>query len=262
MDAKERQGTYPRFGYNSIFDGVALAYSFKDFLPKEHKLDIRALYTPYQNVNYGDRTKKRQDTYYGETYIAESNTPMYTLQLDYMTESIPFMKNFNFTFFYYYYPDFYEFDVDADYAALYTSSAYFFYVGLEGIANTGLNLSYSLLKAKSYANESNQGYNTIYDSKGHLINLNYQFQNKMVFGVDYIVTDKDFYMDNFTYITLVDFHGNANALGSHVFFSLPLWKNTRLRSGYYKLKLRPTAFTELENQTRVDSLYTQLQMDF
>jgi len=265
LDALERQGTYPRFAYNAIYDGAAISYDFKNFLPKNHSLRARAFYTPFINVSETKKTQDREEN----GLKAKALTPQYTVQIDYETQAFKgFANNILLTYFYYYYDNFFQWTPDNsletngtlyDYKAL----VHMGYLGFEGLFGTGLNISWSHLYAEG-KNTVMDGTdeNTAFSSNANLVNVNYKTTKNVVIGTEYIKTDDGFYLDEWTYVTLSDFYKAPNNEGFHYFVSFPVWENTRMRIGYFDYKKKESKLWMDEDNRNVKSLYSQLRVNF
>lgn len=97
--------------------------------------------------------------------------------------------------------------------------------------------------------------------RGQLFNLNYAFENTHSLGIEYIVTNTFYYLDEWTYYSIADFYKTGKMHGYHLFWSLPIYDNLRLRLGSYLYKAaRDTAWGL--PQREVTSHYAMLKLSF
>lgn len=268
IDGFPRQGTYPRFSFNAIFDGLALVYDFSGYLPKDHNLTVRAFYTPYMNVSPIDRTKQIEDS----GGKVESNTPMYSILTEYTLSDTPAFGKLNLAHMFNDYRNFYwdGFNNPNTHPVTPPNNPYYeggfnmLYAGLEDIGRFGLNVSASGLfywsKLLDTPGASNQ-YSTAY-----LFNVNQNIGDKLVIGAEYIKTDENYYIDEWTYLNIIPFYKMANSKGYHGFVAYKLAQNLSTRVGYYNLKLDPCSPTStnptLDKEVNSDAYYVNLRLDF
>ncbi len=268
MDGLSRQGTYPRLAFNAIFDGIALVYDFSDLLPKDHNLSVRAFYTPYMNVSAIDRTRQLTDS--GNK--VDSNTPMYSLLTEYSVSNLSWASKINFTHMLNDYRSFYwdGFNNPNDHTILNPNNPHYEggfnmgYVGIEDIAHAGLNVSASGLfywsKNLDVVGATNQ-YSTAY-----LFAANQQIGDQWIIGGEYIKTDENFYLDEWTYLNINPFYKTPNSKGTHLFVSKNLVQNLVARLGYYHLTAEPCGPASANpfsvNEVKSDSYYVNLRLDF
>lgn len=247
IDGIDRQGTYPRFAYNAIFDGMGLDYDASHWLSKNDSLSFRVFYSPFVNIDKYDRRTRRTDEFViGSSHTAKSLTPQYTFQADFEKRNLSWLKGLQLTYFFYNYTDFYQYGVGDDVANTaddylltpYEATAHMGYIGFDKILGTGLGINVSYLDVKSkmkYIDTPEDNADT--SSSAFLVNTNYSFANSLmknhVLSAEYVKTDKNFYIDDFNYYYLNDFYKADNSSGYHISYSLPLDDNIRFRPGVF-----------------------------
>ena len=272
-DDLDRQGTYPRFGYNAIFDGAALVYSFKHILPESHKLSLRFFYTPFVFVGENSRTTERSEDPDGdsgpkpEVTAGSSLAPQYTFLADYETTVwSSFADKFLASYFIYNYSDFYQY-VPGDDVYKYQATGQTLYLGFENILKTGISINWShLYVSNKTASYTAGGANSLY-SNADLYHINYKFQKGFLeghlLGLEYIKTDENYYLDEFTYYSISDFYKAPNNKGFHYFYSLPVMDNSRLRLGAYIYDKQGSNSPDADQSEKdVQSYYVSLRTDF
>lgn len=268
LDGLARQGTYPRLAFNAIFDGLALVYDFSSLLPQDHNLSVRAFYTPYMNASPTDRTRQLVDS----GAKVESNTPMYNVLTEYSISNLSWASKINISHMLNDYRGFYwdGFNNPNDHTIANPDNPYYEggfnmgYIGVEDLAHIGLNASVSGLfywsKVLNKPNVTNQ-YSTAY-----LASLNQSFGDKWVVGGEYIKTDENFYLDEWTYLNIIPFYKTPNSKGTHLFVSKSLVQNLVARVGYYNLISDPCGPNSANpfsvNEVKSDSYYLSLRLDF
>lgn len=60
-DGRARMGTYPMMSYDSVLDGFALTYRADEYIPADHKLAMRVIYTPFSQYSLKSRTDSPVD---------------------------------------------------------------------------------------------------------------------------------------------------------------------------------------------------------
>jgi hypothetical protein len=257
LDGLDRTGTYPRLAYNAIFDGIAATANLSSSLPTGQSFIARVFYTP--NIFVADRQNNAQQNGQNQTPTSESNQvhsnqPLGAALLEYENRNLGFVKNFKLHQFTNYYTNFYSPAYGGDYLRSLGSSTF---LGFEGIAGTGLNLSGSYLKTDTWE-EKDKGR---YFSDAFLWNANYNFTNGHVIGGEYMTTDKQFYLDEWTNIYTSDFYRAARMRGYHLFWSLPVVDNVRLRLGMFDYKTKADGSFETPKRD-VQSFYAALRATF
>lgn len=256
LDGIERSGTYPRMAYNSIFDGIALSLDFAKFMPKDQSLKLKLFYTPYMNVDDDSRIKQRKTGSSvtgkpGPNVKVNSDTLLWAFLLEYEASNLSWVKNIEMYIFTLNYEDFWW----DSYGDTYRGWGYNWTLGLNGIAHTGLNFWMSFIGTDWQALADNKHIN----GEGYLFNLNYKFDNTQVVGAEYLATNKNYYLDEWTYYNIAPFYKTADMKGYHLYWSLPLADNLRLRLGTYQYEV---AHSNLYNKADVESYYTMLRLAF
>jgi len=275
LDGLAREGTYPRFAYNAIFDGIAAVVNVSRHLPKGNRLQFRAFYTPNINVDKATRTRQLTDGYLDAngspvTVKIPSNTLQYALLAEFATKRLPGLDALNLYYMFYQYKDFYNDgtnDTSPPSNPYDSAIGHMFYLGLEGLGHVGLNASVSALLYKDSHRELGQPAVGVPLSKAFLVNVNYKFEAGipgLVVGGEAIKTDGNFYLDDYTNLNLVPFYSTPNSKGIHAFTSVPLGDKLRVRAGWYYLKSSPYFdLGELMPEESVSqSFYVQLRLGF
>ncbi|MGZ3691485.1 MAG: DUF3373 family protein, partial [Pseudobdellovibrio sp.] len=143
IDGLPRQGTYPRFSFNSIFDGLAAVYDFSSKLPVDHTLKLRTFYQPFTNIDQADRTKQAVD---GQQL--PSRTDQYVVMMDYSKQNLSFAERLDLIVMHAWWKEFYDGYSGAQ-APLGSPPAgesengsdNSYYLGFENIGDVGLNMS-------------------------------------------------------------------------------------------------------------------------
>ena len=271
LDGLVREGTYPRFAYNAIFDGIAAIFDFSRYLPRGHSLKFRALYTPNINIDNADRTRQLTDG----TVKVDSNTPQYAILAEYSTTRLsPIFDTLSFYYMFYQYSNFYNAGTNTpatpDAAPNNpTDSAIgnMLYLGLEGIGHIGLNASLSVLLYRDTSTTLDNCESSTTLSKAYLLNVNQRLDfifTGSVIGFELIKTDPTFYLDEWTYLTVIPFYSSPASQGVHVFASVPLGAKLRARVGWYRLHSDPYSYVGFSSSIESDdnSFYVQLRLGF
>jgi len=270
LDGISRQGTYPRFAYNAIFDGAALTYDFK--LGDGHSLTTSFFYTPWVNVDPYNRTRQWADATNGN--FKTSTTPQYTILADYSYSAAPSaFKKLNVEYMWYNYQNFYWWgDASTKDGATnnatfaggpnrYDGVAHMLYVGLEDIAMTGLSASVSTQLLASHYIDAVPTQDTWASSNLFSLSETFGKNGTSIIGAEYIKTDKWYYLDESAALEMIPFYSQANSKGYHVFATQRLTSNIGLRLGYYRLITEAAAdagVTSADNS----AYYAHLRVDF
>jgi hypothetical protein len=104
-------------------------------------------------------------------------------------------------------------------------------------------------------------------SKAYLLNVNQRLDFVLtgsVLGFELIRTDPTFYLDEWTYLTVIPFYSSPASRGVHVFVSVPLGEKLRARVGWYRLHSDPYSYVGFSSSIESDdnSLYLQLRLGF
>lgn len=280
-DGLPRMGTYPRLAYNGIFDGVALIYDFSKYLPKNNSFVLRMFMTPFDNVSMTSRTLQQSDVdNNGNGVTIDSSTPQWAFLAEYTRDNLKWLGRFTFDFFMYNYYHFYN---DGNDGSEQSSPVYnggtqppgnasfsedaraeSLYLGFEDIAYTGLNFDVSAL----FVHSKFPLIGTAASSAAFLINLNKKFEklHNLVVGGEYIHTDPNYYLDEYTILNLIPFYQTPNTHGYHIYASMPVTDHVVVRVGTYQAKTEPTDYSisggSPTTETNWHSVYTQARIDF
>ena len=284
QDGLARQGTYPRFAYNAIFDGAALTYDFRNMVKSDQSLVMRLFFTPFVNASHADRTLNLQDTANtsgtGSGQFAAPFYQQFALLTEYDLKGLSWVDDLAMEWMSYEYTN--DYNTGFGYSTSPTGSTGYntadtsgnnknwlnarvnmLYLGFDGVMKTGLNINLSWLSAYGYFTNNAVGTPLSYTSNAYLIDTNYKFQrfDHPVIGMEYIKTDAAYYLDDNTSLDIVPFHTNGNTSGTHLYMSRPLGYNFTARVGYYHTN---TVSSPLWNIYYSDKTawYTQLRLDF
>jgi hypothetical protein len=236
MDGLPRQGTYPRFTFNSIFDGMAAVYNFGGLLPKDHSFKVRAFYQPFVLTNPSERTQ--QLVVDGIRYKSLSN--QYAVLAEYSVKNLGFLGQFDLMYMHaawsnFFDGSFFDEDLGVDTGTDEYGSDHGLFVNLEDIGDFGLNLSWSGLLYTSTTRDDPDHHRRAW---GHLVNVNQRlpFLWNSIIGLELIHTDSGFYLDDWTRMYLIPFYGLQNSNGQHLFYSVPVSSRVSARVGYYNIR--------------------------
>lgn len=275
LDGLDRQGTYPRFAYNAIFDGMGLVYNFNSLLPKGNEFTMRAFYTPFANISDTDRTKQLKDN----SVRIPANTWQGGILSEYENTNLSWLGKLNLTHMWYNFTDFYNdgqngHSTTATPTVGNTSSdggANMGFIGFDDIAHKGLNISISGLfywQKQSAATVPNATIDPKkYYSHAYLYNLNQKVGNDFIVGGEYITTDENFYLDEWSYLNIIPFYFTPNSKGYHLFITEKIVKPITLRVGFYTLNSKPCGLNSdntglFNNESKSTSVYANMRLDF
>lgn len=281
LDGFPRMGTYPRLAYNAIFDGIAGIYDFTKYLPKNNSFILRVFYTPYSNVSMTSRTTQMSDQdSLGNGYIIDSSTPEFAFLAEYNRKNLKLMEQIQFDLFIYDYWNWYgdggsgsqqsspilNGGTNPPGNAGYTTKARAesLFLGFENIGYFGLNFDISAL----FVTSTTDNPNFVSQSSAAMISLNEKFANyhKLVVGAEFIRTDPNYYLDEWSTLELMPFYSTANSKGIHLYASMPFSDHLVIRLGTYQMKTYPgyssVSQYYLPNETNWHSVYTQARIDF
>lgn len=250
LDALERTGTYPRFAINAIFDGLAVSTNLTKFMPKDHSLKTRLVYSPFQFVNPANRMNQATRTQFGNDKL-KSDSLFWAFLTEYELKNLSFAKSLQLYGFFYHFEDFFWQTYNDIYGGILWNGT----VAFEGLFNSGLNFSASYVGSDFYQ----KSVTTHTNGNGYLFNLNYKFESTHVVGAEYIVTERNHYIDDWTYLNMNDFYKAPKNTGAHLFWSMPIYNNLRLRLGTFQYKVSESSVTAGRD---VASYYSQLRLSF
>ena len=261
LDGLPRSGTYPRFAFNAIFDGIAGVYDFSNLLPKDNSFKIRAFYQPFTNIDTGDRTKQFVD---GEKI--NSSTPEYVILNEYALNSLgPVAQRLDVMYMHAQWHNYYTGYYSAPGALgaamtgiIETGSDDAVYIGLEDIAHKGLNISWSGLLYK--AKDSNLP-DVDKESRSYLVDINQTLAgyHNVILGFEYLHTELYHYLDEWTRLNLIPFGTLQNSEGRHFYLAIPLEKKMSARLGYYQMVSAPGDYFQTERSDSF-SYYAELRI--
>lgn len=284
LDGFSRMGTYPRLAYNAIFDGIALIYDFSKYLKKNNTFIMRVFMTPFSNVSMTNRTQQMSDVdTNGNGVTVDSSTPQWAALAEYSHTNWKIMEKFDLDYFMYGYYHFYNDGgtlsqqgspilnggtvPPANGSGTETANAKNIYLSLQNIGYIGLNFDVNAMFVHS--NYTAEGYITM--SSSYLVNLNQQFSklHNLIVGAEYIHTDPNYYLDEYTALNLAPFYQTPNSHGYHMYVSYPLSSHLVFRVGTYQFKTEPClslsgvgTLTSTTNETNWHTVYTQARIDF
>jgi len=264
MDGLTRQGTYPRFTFNAIFDGMAAVYNFSSLLPKDHTFKVRGFYQPFVFVDTYDRTKQLLD---GVRFSSLSNQVV--VIGEYSIKKLRFADELGLTYMYASWSDFYNGIYDGLAPAAEgdepsgtdeKGSDQGIFASIENLGHFGLNISWSSLL---YTATTRAEPDYTKRAWGHLLNVNQRlpFLGDSILGLELIHTDVGFYLDDWTRMYLIPFYNKQNSNGQHVFLTVPLSDRASVRAGYYNIRAGVGDDYQPDPMT-ARSFYAMLRVDF
>lgn len=257
LDALSRNGTYPRFGYNAIFDGVAVVRDFKALLPKDISVKTRLFYTPTFYLDSRDRSQEAQDA---DSNMVDRRSNQLTWLNEFERSNTWLAKKISLYSMLWYYDKFYDSEYqssDRDGVEYYRALSHSLYLGFERIAGTGTNFSWSNLRVNSKSDGASLNH-----SDAHLFNLNYAFEDGHVFGVEQIYTDRTFYIDDWSYLQFNDFYQRPSSNGQHVFGAISFPHRQVLRLGVYHYRAKVNTFAGFDSKQETQNFYASYRIDF
>lgn len=260
LDGTQRMGTYPRFAYNSIFDGLAYIYDASSYIPENQSLIFRFFYTPFVYVDKKNRGSQAVDSADNRVESLQAQTALLT---EYTIKSNHYFKELNLYHMYWKYENFYDdsFQDDSnDEIEDSSSQLNMFYLGFKKIFNSNINFSYSYYTfEEQFAHDSASSFN-------YFINFNYTFNNRVnenhILGFEYINTDDVYYLEDHNSLYIADFYTRNHNNGYHIFYTIPVGAHQIFRFGYFNYKSSPSTWNEIEDNSKVTSLYARWQVYF
>ncbi len=257
LDALYRNGTFPRFSYNAIFDGIAVVYDFKNSLPKDLSFKTRVFYTPYFFTDKNDRTAAQTEP---EGSKVNRRADQTALLNEWDLENSRLAKKVSLYSMLWYYDSYYD-ETYQDSARpgpeYYRAVNHTLYVGLEKILDSGFNFSWSNLRVKDHLTGSGES-----NSDSNLYNLNYTFVKGYVAGIEYIDTDGDFYLDDYAYLQFNEFYQRSNNKGQHYFVAIPFSHGQVVRFGVYDYRAGTALNNNYTSRDATRNVYTSYRIDF
>ncbi len=258
VEGVTRSGTYPRFGYNAIFDGLGLIYNASKLLPKNHSLKLRLFYTPFVYIDENKRHQEAEDESSEEQIEAlQSQTALLT---EYSYTDSMYFEQFDIFYMLWNYESFYEeaFQDDEDDDAEYASAtSHALYLGVKKILKTGLSFSYTYYTFKERFDGLDDE-----SSFNYLVNLNYEFSSKSILGFEYINTDDIFYLEDHNSLYISEFYTRHSNNGYHLYVTKPIGVNQILSLGYFNYKAGITDWNEEYVNIEAESMYLRWKVYF
>jgi hypothetical protein len=264
LDGVGRSGTYPAMSYNVILDGAALIFDFRKYMPVKNKLTMRLLYTPFLNVDKSSRYKNKVDAAAGGTEAVKSHGSMMTLLTEYTNKNTSWLKSLDLYHSYYSFDGFYDeerqnpYSETVDYEGTASNTVF---LGLMGIAKTGLNISYSYSHFLVRGNqiEEQSSYNNLYS-------LNYKFDNKVnaghIVGAEYINNDENRVPTDSTTMQINNFYNLVNGEGTHLFYTAPIGRTSIIRAGVMSYREGESDLFKTDVESKVTSTYLRWKVFF
>lgn len=258
VEGVTRSGTYPRFGYNAIFDGLGLIYNASKLLPKNHSLKLRLFYTPFVYIDENKRHQEAEDESSEEQIEAlQSQTALLT---EYSYTDSMYFEQFDIFYMLWNYESFYEeaFQDDEDDDAEYASAtSHALYLGVKKFLKTGLSFSYTYYTFKERFDGLDDE-----SSFNYLVNLNYEFSSKSILGFEYINTDDIFYLEDHNSLYISEFYTRHSNNGYHLYVTKPIGVNQILSLGYFNYKAGITDWNEEYVNIEAESMYLRWKVYF
>lgn len=91
-DGRARMGTYPMLSYDTTLDGFALTYKVDEYLPKDNKLALRLIYTPFSQYNLGSSGYTSSATQQTGAKL-DTQVSTYAVQVDYLLDNMSWTDN-------------------------------------------------------------------------------------------------------------------------------------------------------------------------
>ena len=261
LDGLARTGTYPAMSYNVILDGVAAVYDFKEIFGEKNYFKLRLFYTPFLYIDQENRSEqisKNNDQ-------VDSQADLINLLGEFTSEVVPHIKRVNIFYSLYTVDGYYEEnrqDSSKDGIEYEGTTANTLYLGLEDIAFSGLNLSYTYSQFSvrgSLVEGSAKSYN-------HLYNINYTFDNTFnagdILGVEYIQNDDNKVPTDGTTLYVSDFYNQNNGEGYHLFYTLLIDRSQTMRIGYMNYHQRASEFYLNDIESTAQSTYLRWKAFF
>lgn len=276
-DGRARLGTYPQLSFNSIFDGFALTYRVDEYLPEDHKLALRVLYTPFSQYSVGPSGYLQSPTDEASGNRKSTQVAMGALQFDYTVDKLGWTETMGIVLQSYqtgdlHYPGF----ANAG-AGIPTGSSLDFALGgttlameFLGLMNQGwdLSLNYLLSSTKSNGTYGGAGFGTDAaeaSTQGGLFLLSTRvYSNAWVLGAEYVhgTQDSTYFATNDE--TLSNFYATKGD-AYHVYVTHKFTQNLSLRGGYMEQRYdwTPTGLgANVATDRKIQTGYAHLRLDF
>mgnify|MGYP003683717729 CR=1 FL=1 len=259
-----RSGTYPRFAYNAIFDGVAGVYDSSSFLPKNHFLKFRIFYTPFIYVDEEKRNERSTESSSSEKIEALQSQS--ALLAEYTYKNSEWFKNLDIFYMIWNYENFYDegFQDESNSVIEYSAAtSQSLYLGFENLFHSNFSMSYTYytFKERFTGLEEQSSFN-------YLVNVNYRFNREsrtfggVVLGYEYINTDDIFYLEDLNSLYIADFYTRHSNNGNHIYVSKSIDSTQSIRLGYFTYKAGISDWNEEYNDSEVESIYLRWKVFF
>ncbi|WP_413943936.1 DUF3373 family protein [Bdellovibrio sp. HCB-162] len=280
-DMRPRQGTYPLMNYNSPLDGAALTYRLDSQLSEGNQWALRALYTPFSDVNGGragandeNLSPPKSDTNAGVPTGTSLNTliDLVALQSDYSSKNISFTDELGFILQAYQFSNL-PFSSGAGTSNLsITSRAATASVEMLGIDrgnfDVSLNYTFNQTESDGFFNGPGTGFGTTKNSdtlNGHvaLISLRYR-KDQWATGYEWLEGSKNSLYFSSADEDLTRFY-RTNGVGHHFYFTKKWMDFATVRAGFrwQQFSNLPTFIGPVVSSDReVKTLYLSLRTDF
>lgn len=276
-DILPRQGTYPLLTFDAPLDGVGLTYRADSYLPTDHELSLRALYTPFMDVSWGGMYKylmpPKEDSNGTNPSGADTDTmiKMWSLQADYSLKDQQRWEQLN-AIVQYYQGGPLPFSSGAG-----TSDLNIEVNGLTGLLEvTGiLQTGFDVSVSHTYTNAISDGllapglgFGTDQDSGSNhgsltLLSTRYRWVNWAV-GAEWLSASNVPFYFSAAPEDLTRFYSTPGS-GEHVYVAKKIFNLVTARAGYRQQDLRnyPIAFGPVASTDRhIKTYYISLRTDF
>ena len=276
-DGRARMGTYPQLSYDSVLDGFALTYKADEYMPTDHKLAARVIYTPFSQYNVGtDGYVSGVTNQLGEKLNTQVDTT--AAMIDYSNDNKWGMDNFGLVLMYFqtgslYYPN----PAYTSGGAAGGASSLNLSVGgttiateFNGIAHTGwdLSASYLLSNLKSHGSMYAMGFGTAAadDSmNGGVLLLSTRYRlGSWILGAEYVNGSKDSFYYAANEEDLTNFYSTKGD-AYHLYVTKKFTSNLSLRVGYMdqEYKWTPTGLgANKDSDRKIQTGYANMRLDF
>lgn len=280
-DMRPRMGTYALMSYNSPLDGIAMTYRLDSYLAEGHQWALRALYTPFSDVNAG--TVAGNDSYIqpprsdvnGTVPTGSANNTLidlYSLQSDYSSRNFNFVDELGLIIQGYQLSSL-PFSSGNGTSSLnittraLTTSLEFLDIGHQGF-DVSINYTFSQTESHGFFNGPGTGFGTdkesaTLDATMALISARYRTDDWAV-GYEWLESSKNSLYFSAASEDLTQFY-RTNGVGHHLYLTRKLLEALTLRGGfrwqqYSNLPAFIGPITPTDRE--VKTLYVSLRTDF
>jgi hypothetical protein len=278
LDGLSRSGTYPFMAYNVIFDGMALIYDFKNWMPKGNSLKMRAFYTPFIQLDDEQRSEQVIDGAEGggSGERVESHGSFTTLLTEYSNSNFDWVKRLDLFYAVYTFDQYYANDrqfvegnpPSSEYEPYYNdgvdyegTTAHTVYIGLDKLWSSGLSLSFSLnhfdIRSTGLGTETSSDY---------LATLNYTFDNSLnsnhILGLEYINNDENKIPTDSTTMYINSFYNLSNGEGVHLYYTIPKGASQVIRFGVFNFNEDESTLLRKDIKAQTQATYLSYKVFF